>query len=104
MDSGEETPRAEIQRCVRTTRLVVWGMVCPNCATRIHGYLIACVGVMEVHADHTVGMVQVVYNADLITIPDLINAVVRAGSDGWHTYGASVSHVLPSGFRRCEQD
>ncbi|HET7091104.1 MAG TPA: heavy-metal-associated domain-containing protein [Anaerolineae bacterium] len=103
VDSPAKMPSADERRCVRATRLVVWGMVCPNCATRIHGCLAALAGVVEVQVDHNVGMAYVTYDVTLITVPALIDAVQRAGSDRWHTYGATESDVPYSGLRRHTQ-
>ncbi|HEY4691625.1 MAG TPA: heavy-metal-associated domain-containing protein [Anaerolineae bacterium] len=103
IDSSANMSSADERRCVRATRLVVWGMVCPNCATRIHGCLAALAGVVEVQVDHNVGMAYVTYDVTLITVPALIDAVRRAGSDGWHTYGAAETDVPCSGLRRHTQ-
>ncbi len=97
-DLPEETPLTNEHECIRITRLVVWGMYCPNCATRIHRSLVAVEGVIEVHVDHTVGMAEVVFNSNLTAIPALIDAVVRAGGDGRHTFGATISHTPLSGM------
>ena len=100
-DPPEKTQPTDEQACIRITRLVVWGMYCPNCATRIHRCLVALNGVIEAQVDHTVGMVEVAFNSDLTNISALINAVVRAGGDGRHTFGATVSHTPLSG--RCQR-
>jgi copper chaperone CopZ len=100
-DPPEKAPPTDEQACIRITRLVVWGMYCPGCGTRIHGRLVAVKGVLEVYVDHAVGMVEVVFNSNLTTTAALIEAVVRAGGDGRHTFGATVSDILPSGM--CHQ-
>lgn len=97
-DPPEQTPPNDDQACLRITRLVVWGMYCPNCATRVHCSLVALNGVIEAHVDHTVGMVEVVFNSNLTTTAALINAVVRAGGDGRHEFGATVTHTPLSGL------
>ncbi len=97
-DPLAKTPPTDEQACIRIVRLVVWGMYCPNCGTRIHRSLVAVEGVIEVHVDHTVGMVEVAFNSDLTNISALIDAVVRAGGDGRHTFGATVSHTPLSGM------
>lgn len=97
----ERIPPTDEQACIRIVRLVVWGMYCPGCGTRIHGRLVAVKGVLEVQVDHTIGMVEVAFNSDLTNISALINAVVRAGGDGRHTFGATVSQTpLPD---RCQR-
>lgn len=103
IDLAAKMPSTDEQRCVRATRLVVWGMVCPNCATRIHGCLAALAGVVEVQVDHNVGMAYVTYDVTLTTVPALIDAVCRAGSDGWHRYGATETEVPCSCLRRHTQ-
>ncbi|CAG0984441.1 hypothetical protein ANRL4_02079 [Anaerolineae bacterium] len=99
-DPPKKSPPTDEQACIRITRLVVWGMYCPGCGARIHSYLVAVQGVLEVHVDHTVGMVEVAFNSHLTNISALINAVVRAGGDGQHTFGAAVSQTLLPG--RCQ--
>jgi copper chaperone CopZ len=96
-DPPEKTPPTDEQACIRMTRLVVWGMYCPGCGTRIHRRLVAVKGVLEVYVDHAVGMVEVVFNSNLTTTAALVDAVVRAGGDGRHTFGATVSNTLLSG-------
>lgn len=96
-DPPERSPRTDEPACIRIVRLVVWGMYCPGCGTRIHGRLVAVKGVLEVRVDHTVGMVEVVFNSSLTTTAALIDAVVRAGGDGRHMFGATVSNTLQSG-------
>src|SRR3990170_550338 len=103
IDSSAKMPSASERQCVRATRLVVWGMVCPNCATRIHGCLAALAGVVEVQVEHNVGMAYVTYDVTLTTVSALIDAVRRAGYDGWHTYGATETDVPCSGLRRHTQ-
>jgi copper chaperone CopZ len=97
-DPPEKTQPTDEQAGIRIARLVVWGMYCPNCGTRIHSSLLAVKGVLEVHVDHTVGMVEAAFNSDLTNIPALIDAVVRAGGDGRHTFGATISHTPLSGM------
>jgi len=87
------------RRCICVTRLVIWGMICPNCATRIYSRLIALDGVIEAHVDHAVGMAEVAFDSDLTSIPAMIDAVVHAGGSR-HTYGAVVTDVPPSGLWR----
>ncbi|HKZ83966.1 MAG TPA: heavy-metal-associated domain-containing protein [Anaerolineae bacterium] len=73
------------------TLLAVYGMGCPNCANRVRNSLISLNGVMEAHVDHTMGIANVEFNPDRVTIPALINAVARAGGDGRHEYRAQLA-------------
>jgi len=70
------------------TLLAVYGMGCPNCANRVRNSLISLNGVMEAYVDHTMGIADVEFNPDLVTIPALIDVVARAGGDGRHNYHA----------------
>ena len=97
-DVPEGTPPTDPDECIRIARLVVWGMYCPNCATRIHRSLIALKGIIEVRADHTIGTVEVVFDSRLATVPEMISAVKRAGGDGRHEFGAAVTHLPFSGL------
>ena len=97
-DVHDETPPTDPDGCIRITRLVVWGMYCPNCATRIHRSLVALKGVLEVRADHTVGVVEVVFDSRLTCVPEMINAERRAGGDGRHEFGAVATHIPFSGL------
>jgi len=73
------------------TLLAVYGMGCPNCANRVRNSLISPNGVMEACVDHTMGIVDVEFNPDRVTIPASIEAVARAGSDGRHNYHAQLA-------------
>ncbi len=70
------------------TLLAVHGMGCPNCANRVRNSLITLNGVIEACVDHVRGLADVEFNPNLVTIPALIDAVARAGSDGRHNYRA----------------
>lgn len=73
---------------VETVVLAVWGMGCPNCASRVRNSLLMLNGVVDAFVDHTAGAAQVSYNPDLASVEALIGAVARAGGDGRHEYGA----------------
>ena len=96
VEPPQYTLSTDVHNIIRVTRLVVWGMYCPGCGARIHSRLVAVKGVLEVYVDHAVGMVEVVFNSNLTTTAALIDAVVRAGDDGRHTFGATVSNTLLS--------
>ena len=71
-----------------TASLAVWGMGCPNCAARVHNGLLALTGVVEAEVDHTTGFAFVEYSQDLVSIPDLLEAVAQAGDNSRHKYVA----------------
>lgn len=73
------------------TLLAVYGMGCPNCANRVRNSLISLNGVVEAYVDHTMGIADVAFNPDRVTIPALIDAVARAGGDGRHEYRAQLA-------------
>lgn len=73
------------------TLLAVYGMGCPNCANRVRNSLISLNGVVEAYVDHTMGIADVAFNPDRVTIAALIDAVARAGGDGRHEYRAQLA-------------
>ncbi len=79
----------EIQK-IEEVLLAVWGMGCPNCTARVRNSLVSLQGVVDARVDHNMGMAQVAYNPTLVSTDDLVAAVVRAGSDGRHEYGAKL--------------
>ncbi len=75
---------------VKIGLLAVQGMGCPNCAARVRNGLVRQTGVIDARVDHELGMAQVAYNPGLVTIQDLIQAVINAGNDGRHEYRAEL--------------
>jgi copper chaperone CopZ len=71
-----------------TVGLAVWGMGCPNCATRVRNGLLTLTGVVEADVDHTTGVAFVEYSQDLVSMPDMLQAVAQAGDDNRHKYVA----------------
>ncbi|MCX6078694.1 MAG: heavy metal-associated domain-containing protein [Chloroflexi bacterium] len=69
-----------------TVGLAVWGMGCPHCATRVRNGLLALTGVVEADVDHTTGFAFVEYSQDLVSMPDLLQAIAQAGGDNRHRY------------------
>jgi copper chaperone CopZ len=69
-----------------TVSFAVWGMGCPNCATRVRNGLVALTGVVEADVDHTTGFAFVEYSKDLVSMPDLLQAVAQAGDNNRHKY------------------
>jgi len=84
----------EERQGITTARLTVWGLGCLNCANRVRNSLIALIGVVDANVDHTTGFALVEYNADLVSIPSLIQAVVQAGNDSYHKYFAMLLNEL----------
>lgn len=81
---------SEVERAVEeTVVLIVWGMGCPNCATRVRNSLVSLNGVIEAYVDHVTGCAKVFFNPQLVKVGDLVDAVRQAGGDGRHEYGAS---------------
>ena len=78
------------QEHVETVRLAVWGMGCPNCASRVRNSLLSLHGVVYADVDHVNGTARVAFNPELASIDALIGAVGRAGNDGRHEYGATL--------------
>ncbi len=73
--------------------VLLWGsgMGCPNCAMRVRNSLIQIPGALEANVDHRFGTAQVVYNPELVSVRQLIEAVARAGGDGRHHYEARLA-------------
>lgn len=90
VDAFEKTATAEERQHLAATMLVVKGMGCPNCATRVRNGLLSLKGVIEAQIVLEMGVAEVTFNSQLVTIAALIDAVARAGGDGRHTYRAQV--------------
>lgn len=82
---------SEVERAIEeTVVLAVWGMGCPNCATRVRNSLVLLDGVIEAYVDHVIGCANILYNPSMVSRIELMDAVGRAGKDGRHEYGASL--------------
>lgn len=86
----QKTATADERKSTTWMVLAVQGMGCPNCANRVRNSLISLKGVTEAYVDHIVGIAEVEFNPNLVTLPALINAVARAGGDGRHEYRAQL--------------
>lgn len=82
--STEETQKAD------KATLVVWGMGCENCATRVRNGLLSLEGVYGVDVYLNMALAEVSYDNKKVTAEDLVNAVTRAGGDGRHDYRAQL--------------
>ena len=80
--SADEFENAE------TILLAVTGMGCINCANRVRNSLLSQNGVVDAYVDHITGMAGVAFNPELTSVEMLLSAVVSAGNDGRHKYGA----------------
>jgi len=59
--------------------LVVPEMDCPTCAGKVDGSLDGLEGIVEAKTKPTTGTVEVVYDADAVSVDDIFNAVEGAG-------------------------
>lgn len=84
----QKTITAEECRNIKLALLTVWGMGCPNCEARVRNSLLSLHGVVHAYVDRTVDFAGVAFNPGIANIEMLISAVVRAGNDGHHEYGA----------------
>jgi len=70
--------------------LAVWGMGCPNCATRVRNSLLALDGVYAVDIYLNTAMAEVSFDSQKVSVKMLVEAVSRAGNDGRHEYRAEL--------------
>ncbi|MCK6582514.1 MAG: heavy-metal-associated domain-containing protein [Anaerolineales bacterium] len=70
--------------------LAVWGMGCPNCATRVRNSLLALEGVYGVDVYLNMALAEVSYDSKRVSANELVSAVSRAGNDGRHEYRAQL--------------
>lgn len=73
-----------------TATLVVWGMGCENCATRVRNSLLTLDGVFGVDVYLNMAVAEVSYNQEKISAHQLVEAVSAAGNDGRHQYRAEL--------------
>lgn len=79
----------ELQKADKAT-LIVWGMGCPNCATRVRNSLLALEGVYGVDVYLNMAIAEVSYDREKTAPKELLAAVARAGNDGRHEYRAEL--------------
>ena len=82
--SADQIQKADI------ATLVVWGMGCENCVTRVRNSLLALDGVCGVDVYLNMAMAEVRYSQDKISAHQLVEAVSAAGNDGRHQYRAEL--------------
>ena len=73
-----------------TATLVVWGMGCENCVTRVRNSLQTLDGVFGVDVYLNMAVAEVSYNQEKISAHQLVEAVSTAGNDGRHQYRAEL--------------
>jgi len=73
-----------------TATLVVWGMGCENCVTRVRNSLLTLDGVFGVDVYLNMAVAEVSYNQEKISAHQLVEAVSTAGNDGRHQYRAEL--------------
>ena len=73
-----------------TATLVVWGMGCENCATRVRNSLLTLDGVYGVDVYLNMAVAEVSYNQEKISAHQLVETVSAAGNDGRHQYRAEL--------------
>ncbi|MFQ5689988.1 MAG: heavy-metal-associated domain-containing protein [Gemmatimonadota bacterium] len=78
----------------RTATLSVNGMGCVNCAHRVRNGLLRREGVYRVDVDLGAGTARVQFDASVIDLPDLLEAVAAAGAESHHAYSARILDVL----------
>lgn len=82
--SADQLQRAD------TALLVVWGMGCENCVTRVRNSLLTLDGVYGVDVYLNMAVAEVRYNQEKISADQLVEAVSAAGNDGRHQYRAEL--------------
>ena len=79
----------QLQKADRAT-LVVWGMGCENCATRVRNSLLSLDSVYGVDVYLNMAVAEVSYDRERISANELVATVSRAGNDGRHQYRAEL--------------
>ncbi len=78
-------PVDHLQKADKAT-LIVWGMGCPNCVTRVRNSLLSLEGVYGVDVYLNMALAEVSYDREKTPPMELVAAVSRAGNDGRHEY------------------
>jgi copper chaperone CopZ len=82
-------PVDQLQKADKAT-LIIWGMGCANCATRVRNSLLSLEGVYGVDVYLNMGIAEVSYEREKTAPKELVAAVTRAGNDGRHEYRAEL--------------
>lgn len=83
--SADQIQKADI------ATLVVWGMGCENCVTRVRNSLLALDGVYGVDVYLNMAVAEISYNQEKVLAHQLVEAVSAAGNDGRHQYRAELA-------------
>jgi copper chaperone CopZ len=80
-------PADQLQKVDKAT-LVVSGMGCNNCATRVRNSLLSLDGVYGAGVFLNMAVAELIYNREKISPTEFAPAIARAGNDGRHEYRA----------------
>ena len=79
----------QMRKASRAT-LIVAGMGCESCATRVRNSLLTLDGVYGVDLYLNIALAEISYDKKRVSAQDLVKAVSRAGNDGRHEYRAEL--------------
>lgn len=85
--AGAEGARAEAE-------LLIDGMGCRNCATRISNALVGVAGVSDAEVSLRPPVATVRYDPDRASLDELMAAVADAGAESHHRYRAKLVHQV----------
>lgn len=85
----ETVPVEKLKNADRATLLVA-GMGCDNCATRVRNSLLSLENVYGVDMYLNMGLAEIRYDSKKVSTDQLIAAVSGAGNDGRHEYRAEL--------------
>ena len=83
------TPADQLQKADKAT-LIVWGIGCQNCVTRVSNSLLSLDGVFGVDVYLNMAVAEVSYDRERISPTAFAAAIARAGNDGRHEYRAQL--------------
>lgn len=86
----KDTISADVLRNADSALLAVWGMGCPNCATRVRNSLLSVEGVWGVDVYLNMAMAEVRFDSKRVSPQKLVELVSLAGNDGRHEYRAEL--------------
>lgn len=79
----------QLQKADKAT-LIVSGMGCNNCVTRVRNSLLSLEGVYGVDVFLNMAVAEILYDREKISPTEFVPAVARAGNDGRHEYRAQL--------------
>lgn len=86
---GKEASSEQLQNA-SLALLAVKGMGCQNCAARVRNNLLTLDGVYAVDVFLNMGMAEVTYNSQQVSVHMLVDSVSRAGLNTQHNYLAQL--------------